>query len=262
MPDGIFDFSPRGWGRVILGTVVGTIGCIAAALYVDSFNFPTFDREQLMRAVLIDIFLPIVLAVPIIGFLLTKLRELAIAHHRLEQVASTDSLTSVLNRGAFTALVEGYLAHLEKDGFAHKGGALLIVDADNFKSINDTLGHDAGDEALRLIARSIAALLRTTDLVGRIGGEEFAVFLPGSTPLQAEVVAERIRLAVAEADFVGNGQRQSLSVSVGGAVFDRRLAFGDLFRLADQQLYSAKKDGRNRVSVAPITHYETVPMSA
>lgn len=69
MPDGIFDFSPRGWGRVILGTVVGTIGRIAAALYVDSFNFPTFDREQLMRAVLIDIFLPIVLAVPIIGFL-------------------------------------------------------------------------------------------------------------------------------------------------------------------------------------------------
>jgi len=160
----------------------------------------------------------------------------------------------VLTRGAFTALVEGYLAQLGKASFPHKGGALLIVDADHFKAINDTMGHEAGDDALKLIARKIAGLLRTTDLIGRIGGEEFAVFLPGSSPMQAEVVAERIRLAVAEADFVTTtGERKGLSVSVGGAVFDRRLDFADLFRLADRQLYSAKANGRNRVSVAPIT---------
>lgn len=164
----------------------------------------------------------------------------------------------MLNRGAFTALVEGYLAHLEKDGFAHKGGALLIVDADNFKSINDTLGHDAGDEALRLIARS-AALLRTTGLVGRIGGEEFAVFLPGSTPLQAELSPSASGLLSRRPISSATASGRS-SVSVGGAVFDRRPR--RLFRLADQQLYSAVEDGRNRVSVAPITHYETVPMSA
>lgn len=262
MPDDIFDFSPRGWGRVILWTVLGTIACVAIALYVDSFNFPNLDGGELTRAVLVDIFLPIALAVPMLLFLLIKLRELAIAHYKLAQVASMDSLTSVLNRGAFTAMVEGYLQQLREDDFAHRGGALLIIDADNFKSVNDTFGHDAGDEALKLIARAIAALLRPTDLVGRIGGEEFAVFLPGSGALQAEVVAERIRHAVTEADFVANGQRRKLSVSVGGAVFDRRLAFGDLFRLADQQLYSAKRDGRNRVSVAPIVQYDTVPMAS
>jgi diguanylate cyclase (GGDEF)-like protein len=262
MLDDILDFSPRGWGRVILWTVVGTIACVAIALYVDSFNFHTMTGDELTRAILVDVFLPICLAVPMLLFLLIKLRQLAIAHHQLAQVASTDSLTSVLNRGAFTAMVEGYLKQVREDDFAHRGGALLVIDADNFKTVNDTFGHDAGDEALKLIAKAIARLLRTTDLVGRIGGEEFAVFLPGSGTLQAEVVAERIRHAVTEADFVANGQRRELSVSVGGAVFDRRIPFGDLFRLADQQLYTAKQNGRNRVSVAPIVHYDTVPMAS
>jgi GGDEF domain-containing protein len=184
MLDDILDFSPRGWGRVILWTVVGTIACVAIALYVDSFNFHTMTGDELTRAILVDVFLPICLAVPMLLFLLIKLRQLAIAHHQLAQVASTDSLTSVLNRGAFTAMVEGYLKQVREDDFAHRGGALLVIDADNFKTVNDTFGHDAGDEALKLIAKAIARLLRTTDLVGRIGGEEFAVFLPGSGTLR------------------------------------------------------------------------------
>jgi diguanylate cyclase len=260
MRSGLVDFSSRGWGRVILWTVLGTLVCVTVALYVDSFNFPRLSRDDLVRAVLVDIFVPIGLAVPMLLFLTIKLRELAIAQFELAKLASTDGLTSVLNRRAFTTLVEAYLTEVRAQHRELKG-ALLVVDADHFKSINDRYGHDRGDEALKLIAGSIKGMLRSADLVGRIGGEEFAVFLPGSTPDQAASVAERIRKTVADSDFAPAGGN-ILSVSVGGAVFEHRLPFNELFRIADQQLYVAKNTGRNRVSVAPVMHYDTVPMAA
>ncbi len=243
---GIFDFSPSGWGRVILWTTLGTLVSIVVVVYVDSFNFPQMNAAELTRALLVDIFLPIGLAVPMLLFLTMKLRELAIAHEKLAKFASMDALTGILNRGAFTALVESLLAHA--DG-RHRGGALLLIDVDNFKSINDSFGHDMGDEALRIIARSITGALRYTDLLGRIGGEEFAAFLPGADRDQAEAGAERVRRAIAEAPFAPAGSQRPLSVSVGGAVFDRRMPLIELFRIADQQLYAAKRAGRNRVSV-------------
>jgi diguanylate cyclase len=258
---GILDFSSRGWGRVILWTTLGTVLCVFVALYVDSFNFPRLSREDLVRAILVDILLPICLAVPMLLFFTIKLRQLAIAQFELATLASTDSLTAVLNRRAFTTLVEAYLTEVRSHERELKG-ALLVVDADHFKSINDRFGHDRGDEALKLIARAIKGMLRSTDLVGRIGGEEFAVFLPGSTPEQAASVAERIRQTIADSDFALAGDRPVLSVSVGGAAFEKRLAFSELFRIADQQLYVAKNAGRNRVSVAPVVRYDTLPMAA
>lgn len=255
------DFSPRGWGRVILWTVLGALGCIAVALYIDSLNFVTLDQAGRTRAILIDIFLPLMLAAPMLLFLAGKLRGLAIARYELAIVASKDSLTSALNRGGFTALVDAYLnaAREEERG---PGGALLVVDADNFKAINDSYGHDCGDDALRIIAHSIAGILRRTDLLGRIGGDEFGVFLPESTVSHAEAVAERIRGSVSDAQFMPDGQRRRLSVSVGGAVFARRLLFSELLRVADQQLYAAKHGGQNRISVSPVSLYDTVPKAA
>lgn len=255
------DFSPSGWGRVFLWTALGTIGCIAVALFVDSFNFHNLSPASLRWSIALDVFVPMGLAIPMLFFLLSKLRELAIAHELLRHHAATDNLTELLNRGAFTREVEEALA----DGrFAEDGmrGTLLVIDADNFKAINDTYGHDHGDAALRLIAKSVRSVLRAADLVGRIGGEEFAVYLPGTTLLIAEAVAERLRLAVCEARFAPDGKPYQLTVSVGGAVYDRSLPFTELFRLADQQLYAAKQNGRNRIAVASISHYETLPAAA
>lgn len=250
-----FDRSALGRTRVVLGTIGITLACIAVALGVDSFNWPTLTPDQQFRAILLDVALPLLLAVPLSYFLLSKLRQLAIAHWQLSVHAATDSLTSVLNRGAFTALVEAYLDEVKSSERDTKG-ALLIIDADNFKAINDRYGHDKGDDALRLIAGSVSGVLRSVDLVGRIGGEEFGVFLPGSSPISAEAVAERIRLTINGAEFLPEGKQHRLSVSIGGAAFDRRLPYRELFRVADQQLYLAKENGRNRVSVSPITHYE------
>jgi diguanylate cyclase (GGDEF)-like protein len=245
------DLSAEGWGRVVLYTVLGTMVCVAAALTVDSFNFSAMDGAGRLRAIVVDVFLPIVLAVPLLLFFTSKLRDLAIAHKRLTVYASTDSLTQVMNRAAFSTLVEAYLTEVRAHEERAKG-ALLIIDADNFKSVNDHYGHDRGDEALVAIASAIKSTLRTPDLVGRLGGEEFGVFLPGANTEQAGLVAERIRRSVSDVPFMPGGAWHSLSVSVGGAVFDQQLPFSELFRLADQQLYAAKRDGRNRVAIAPI----------
>jgi len=244
------DFSPEGWGRVILSTFAGTTLCVVAALYVDSFNFPGMDEAARTRAILTDVFLPIVLAVPLLLFFTGKLRELAIAHRQLTVIASTDSLTQVMNRAAFSTLVDAYLKEVHQHENAR--GALLIIDADNFKAVNDRYGHDRGDEALVTIAHSIKSILRGPDIVGRLGGEEFGVFLPDANTDQAEIVAERIRHTVNTAKFTPAGSAHPLSVSVGGAVFDHELPFADLFRAADQQLYSAKQRGRNRVAISRV----------
>ncbi|KRA41780.1 hypothetical protein ASD80_11595 [Devosia sp. Root635] len=161
-------------------------------------------------------------------------------------MASTDWLTACLNRGAFTGAVSRYL---DRRAPTDNGGALLIVDADDFKSVNDRFGHDAGDEALRLIAGAIRQAVRGTDLVGRLGGEEFGIFLAESDVVAADHVAERIRRSVSAIAFAPGDERCALSVSIGGATYATRAQFGELYRLADQHLYEAKNTGRDRVAM-------------
>lgn len=256
----LLDFSPRGWGRVWLWTLLGTAFCVGVVLYVDSFNFSAMDDAERLRAILTDLLLPTVLAVPMLLFFTSKLRDLAIAHHQLTVIAHSDSLTGVLNRGAFSARVDAHLRTLRGSGLAGDG-ALLIVDADNFKAINDSFGHDVGDQALRLIVETMRAALRAEDVVGRVGGEEFGIFLPGLGPAQSTAVAERVRQAVSDAKFAPHGTQHALTISVGGALFHQGLSFSDLFRVADQQLYAAKQNGRNRVSVSPVESLLT-PLAA
>ena len=241
------DLSVRSKARVWLGTLAGTLLCITAALVVDSFNFPHLDPEQLQRALTVDILLPTVLAGPLLFMLLSKVRQLAIAQHELEVLACTDSLTTLLNRGAFTMMVEAWLAQVN-GSTTPRPGTLLVVDADHFKSINDRFGHQVGDAALQRIAAGIQGALRPADLVGRIGGEEFGVFLPGATRRQGVEVAERIRTLVGSMPLAAAGHAR-LTVSVGGVGFSHAASYDDLFKVADRCLYEAKNAGRNRVCV-------------
>src|SRR5690606_30216837 len=114
----------------------------------------------------------------------------------------------------------------------------------------DRFGHDVGDDALKLIVEQIKSTLRDVDLVGRMGGEEFGVFLPGTTPQRTIAVAERIRATVKAAQFRPDGSEYPLSVSIGAASFASRSTFSDLYRLADRKLYEAKRGGRDRVEAA------------
>lgn len=246
-----FDFTRTGWGRVFLVTTVGTLGCIAAALFVDSFNFVNLDAAALNRSLTVDILLPIFLAVPMLFLLMSKLRELAIANEKLATIAATDSLTSVLTRGAFTVLVDAYLATFQHDT-ARMRGAFLVVDADDFKRINDLFGHSSGDEALRRIASIIRNNVRPEDLVGRVGGDEFTVFLPGLSHSQAIAIAEQMRQTIYAADVRFLGDRRRLSISIGGTTFAQPTNFDALFNAADERLYMAKARGRNRIEIEPL----------
>jgi diguanylate cyclase (GGDEF)-like protein len=244
------DLSPTSWGRVIAVTAAGTAFFIAVAFFVDSFNFPYLSSDAVWRAQLTDLLLPLGLGGTFLFLLMWKIRQLAIAQRELSVIAATDSLTAVLNRGAFSMLVEAYLEETRKQEHA-RSGALLIIDADHFKSINDRLGHDCGDQALKLIAQAIKAQLRGSDIVGRIGGEEFGVFLPGVDPSQSWLVAEGIRRRIREMDFSPGGHACPLSVSIGGTSFNGPTTYEAIFSAADRRLYAAKSNGRDQVSFDP-----------
>jgi len=246
-----FDLSPTGRGRVVLSSILVTLGCIILSFIISAAGLDPFGQSSLPTRLVVNVVLPIVIAFPTMYFLMSKIRELAVAHRELQIIASTDSLTQVMNRAAFSTLVDAYLTEV-RSGQPRPSGALLIIDADNFKSVNDRYGHDRGDEALVTIARSIKSMLRGPELVGRLGGEEFGVFLPSANHDRADTIAERIRRSVNDAPFEPAGAPHRLSVSVGGAVFDAALPFSELFRFADQQLYAAKQRGRNRVAIATV----------
>lgn len=252
------DLSSTSRLRVYLFTVLGTLACMAIALAVDGYSFHT-GVWRLPERWFNNVLIPLVVAPPFFYLLLSKLRELSLAHRELLTIASTDPLTNCLNRRAFTALVDGYLSRFNDS--PEKGrGALLVLDVDHFKAVNDQYGHDRGDEALRLIADAIKASVREPDLVARLGGEEFGVFLPGSEAGRATVTAERICQEIRELSFTPSGQVHPLSLSIGGVTFEPPTSFHELYRHADQRLYAAKRKGRNRIEIAnkdEDTSYET-----
>lgn len=166
--------------------------------------------------------------------------QLAAAHRRLEEKASRDPMTGMLNRENFFAALEGSRRKSDR-------GALLIIDADHFKKINDSYGHLTGDKALLEIAAAISSGVRAGDVLGRVGGEEFAAFLVGANDKEAMRVAERIRRQVEMIRFQPVDERVlPLTVSIGGTpcAFDANVS--ELMRAADKRLYEAKGSGRNR----------------
>jgi len=166
----------------------------------------------------------------------------AAALRAAETRARTDELTGLWNRRALDRT-------MQLDPSAEC--ALLLVDLDHFKKLNDSLGHAAGDAALRHVARVLRGALREQDLAARVGGEEFALWLP-DTPLErAREVAERIRQAVGRAKLYWAGAELSLACSIGVAAKPATVAqTANLYTAADAALYRAKESGRNRVEVA------------
>ncbi|MEI7606836.1 MAG: diguanylate cyclase [Rhodospirillaceae bacterium] len=168
---------------------------------------------------------------------------------QLQQLAATDPLTGALNRRSFRARAEEELARARR--FRHPL-AVLALDLDHFKSVNDRWGHSAGDRLLRAFSDCCRSLLRQSDAFGRFGGEEFFVLLPETALEGAVALAERIRLAVAGMTIVtGGGEAIGATVSIGVAgLADAPSSIDALLGQADAALYTAKHNGRNRVALA------------
>ncbi|GAB4398687.1 MAG: hypothetical protein OHK0048_10780 [Rhodoferax sp.] len=176
-------------------------------------------------------------------------QSLASQQRELLRLTRLDGLTQLYNRRTFVELAEQELARARRQRL-HT--SIVLLDVDWFKRINDTWGHPAGDAVLKHLAAVASASVRSTDLIGRLGGEEFIVLLPATPPVSARILAEKLRVAVAERPLHWQNQRIECSISLGVAGTHPQHAcdFDTLYSQADAALYQAKAQGRNRVVLA------------
>jgi len=181
-------------------------------------------------------------------FAIIDISERKALEQRLRTLAMTDELTGLYNRRHFTQCGVEEVVRAQRYGTPF---SLLMLDVDHFKAVNDTYGHESGDEVLRHLAALLRPQLRSLDIVGRLGGEEFGVILPNTALDEARCLAERLRQAVVQNEIVTRYALLKLSVSIGVAAFGPAIqTIDDLLRYADQALYQAKAEGRDRVVVA------------
>jgi diguanylate cyclase (GGDEF)-like protein len=167
-------------------------------------------------------------------------------NQRLESIATIDGLTGVLNR---RGLEDAAVKMQDMCKRINLSMAILLIDIDHFKKVNDVHGHLAGDEVLRHLAKVIGPILRSSDVLGRYGGEEFCAFLPNTTENDALGLAERVRAAVEASPISINQKNIKTTVSIGVADSVRAgYDFKGLVATADSAMYAAKNDGRNRVA--------------
>jgi diguanylate cyclase (GGDEF)-like protein len=164
-----------------------------------------------------------------------------------QEAALTDPLTGCANRRAFSLRVSEELAHSARSG---EPLSLVLTDIDRFKSVNDTHGHAVGDLVIRRLADVLREGVRTSDVVARLGGEEFCVLLRGADAAVAERLAERLGHALRSRPVETDGGFVRVTASFGVAAAERGEAWEALFSRADRALYEAKTAGRDRVKVA------------
>lgn len=167
---------------------------------------------------------------------------------KMKNLAMTDPMTGIFNRRGLLDSTEKVLSNLAR---SKRNACLVVCDIDHFKSVNDTYGHDVGDEVIKVFADTIKDCVRQKDFVGRVGGEEFVILLAETSLSEARAIAERIRVSVAPKTFhFGNHQvgfTASFGISSSG---DYQYKYETLFKQADEALYKAKQGGRNQVQLA------------
>lgn len=227
------------------------VGCFE--IYQDTTPF----RDEVIKGVVMSVgVLALVLAVVFsiaYGFLRTAVRRLLQAQERLHYLAIRDSLTGLFNRReiALQGAKEFDRYRRQSVGAEYAPFSVMMIDIDNFKAINDTYGHVAGDQVLRLVAQYLSEEMRSYSLVGRYGGEEFIVVLPGGGTDDANAVAERICEGIAERSLKCDVCETQVTISVGTSVVnDEDKTFEDTVHRADRALYLAKAQGRNQVVVS------------
>lgn len=206
-------------------------------------------------AVNMSLLIPLVITIPL-GFYMAKQRfklvcltnrlketqtKLRTANKVLEQRANFDGLTGLLGR-------ESFFDQLDKMRADQATSVLMIVDADHFKNINDNFGHPVGDQALMLLGKIFRKTLRRNDLVGRIGGEEFGIFLPDTSAPEGQIIGEIIRHEIENTIFEPyRNMRHVITVSIGVTDISQHQQRAAILRNADTALFTAKRCGRNQV---------------
>ena len=175
-----------------------------------------------------------------------KINERNLSEHsiKLHNLALTDELTQIANRRSFIESVKAEISRCQRQ---HANMAFLLIDIDYFKKVNDTYGHFAGDKVLITMAKLIKTMLREYDIFGRLGGEEFGIFLAETSCQTAQEVAERIREKIMQTTMEIDGQSINVTLSIGISIAAQECKFETLYKEADVALYEAKHAGRNKV---------------
>lgn len=181
-----------------------------------------------------------------------KNKELHEVNHKLEEMATTDSLTGCYNRRYLLAYLD---QEISKNHFYHHSFSLILFDIDLFKRINDTFGHQIGDEVLRKVAQVAKGCLRASDLIARYGGEEFTIYLPHTGKNEVLEIAEQLRCAIESYQIQTKSGNIQVTISIGATTYsndrlwqnDPQILLDTLVGRADAALYRAKQEGRNQI---------------
>ncbi len=233
-------------GRGLLQRNVGdAIMCLAMLLMVAGTQiglYQLFARDNFNDALLVSFgAYSWAYVLMVVGFLASVLVEY---QQHLSHLATIDPMTQLLNRRGLEASLQLTLARALRED-AHT--AAIAIDIDHFKQINDSFGHETGDNVIRLVADTLSRSCRGSDVVARTGGEEFLLVMPETSLDAARKVAERLRGAIAEHPLWVDGQRISLTISLGVAGCRGETSIDQLQQQADRAMYLAKHNGRNRV---------------
>jgi diguanylate cyclase (GGDEF)-like protein len=215
-----------------------------------------FGKAQVFYTALI---VPVIVSLPVCYVGAGMALQLTNAHAKLKQLAHTDELTGLINRRSFFEKAEVVLHNAQE---AQTPLSLLVIDADYFKQLNDTFGHATGDAALKFIAERLESCVRKTDLVGRLGGEEFAILLSDMSEKEADILAGRILKKISSHPMVWDNKIIEMSVSCGIADSAVSYDMTELFKAADDALYGAKRSGRNRQVLHTHLLADTLPARA
>lgn len=226
-------FKVMGWTQVqpelvlsnrINGFAACVLGCLCSCFMWRQFCTITLQQRQLEKAN----------------------AELSQKQRDLERLTRQDGLTGLFNRNTFVELTRQELSRAQRQ---HLPTTILLMDLDHFKKVNDTWGHPAGDAVLRHVATLTHRTVRSTDLVGRLGGEEYIILLPGTSLEAARKLAEKLRAQIEASQVVWESTTIRVTVSMGlaGTTVDENRDFESLYTDADKALYLAKQRGRNRV---------------
>jgi diguanylate cyclase (GGDEF)-like protein len=175
--------------------------------------------------------------------------EISRLYEAVEDQATHDELTGIANRRAIVALLE---RELVRAGRLRTPCSIALIDIDHFKRVNDTYGHPAGDQVLKWVTEMIGKSIRPYDSLGRYGGEEFLLLMPGALPEAGMAVIERARTAIQGQDCLVDGKPVRITISAGVAASSEETDSDTLLRAADRMLYRAKQQGRNRTVLAKI----------
>jgi diguanylate cyclase (GGDEF)-like protein len=239
-------FKPWGW-------IIGTGTYLNDIRFVNEKIKKVYKNtaEELIKQIILINIVILIIAILIgyyftITWIIKPMKELYNTAHHLEEIAYIDYLTKVDNRRSFFEKAAKMIGLARRNHFII---SILMVDIDFFKNINDSYGHEAGDEVLKVVSQKISKTIRESDLVGRIGGEEFAVLLVNCNKENLIKVAEKIRKVIEETIVDYKGNKINITISIGAYVSKENEHLEDMLQKADELLYKAKENGRNRVEI-------------